>query len=220
MSCLRYSLDVRQLVFDNNNREKRRCVENDHVWPACAAEVPFTQAPPMRLTIFRGFNEPLSESETERYIRPKLELNRDVPLQLVDGVPKPICSKRKYERECIDRFFSGSPECSYGLYFAYISDRGVRFCFRQYPPSPRSQFDGELCFSADQGPFDFLIEKEGAFDDAQELVLIHFGERDARGQTPLRVFDDDGHRQKVFTFELPSQEHGSGFIRMDVEEYF
>jgi len=220
MSCHRYSLDIRQLVFDNNNRAKSRYVENGHTWPACVAETPFSPAPPMKLTIFRGFNEPLSESETEHFLRPKLELNRGVPHRLVDGVSKPICSERKYKRECIDRFFSGTPECSYGLYYAHISDREVRFCFRQYPSNSKSQSDGELCFSVDQGPFDFLIEKEGAFDDAQEIVLIHFGERDACGKTLLRVFDDDGHRQKVFNFELPYQKNDSGCIRMNVEEYF
>ena len=120
-----------------------------------------------------------------------------MPHRLVDGVPKTICSERKYKRECIDRFFSGTPECSYGLYYASVDEHGVRFCFRQYPSDPKTQSDGELCFSVDQGPFSCLIEKEGAFDDAQGLVLIYIGKRDTYGRTPLRVFDDDGHRQKL-----------------------
>ena len=81
---------------------------------------------------------------------------------------------------------------------------------------------GELHLSVHDGPLVFLIEKESAMGDMPELIEIKLDKPKTNGRVSISIFDDDGHRQKVFKFELAGRNEWTGAtpLHVDIEEYF
>lgn len=222
MSCLYYEMDVKKLVFDNFNRAKRRRIDNGRERLLSYGETPYVKAPPMKFTVCKLYAHPLSRDEFKEWIKPKLKPVNGAPKELVNGKIKPVCTKKEYKRQCLDLFFGNDPENSYGLFCVCVTKDELVFRFRRYPLDPESYMRGELHLSVHDGPLTFLLEKESAIGDVSEMIEIELGEPKANGRVPVGIFDDDGHRQTVFRFELRGRDEwtGASDLHVGVEEYF